>query len=166
MIEINVNAAQVQAELQALQSRIAHPSQLMRAIALELESQTQKSFADQRQYGGQNWQALSSVTRKLREKRGHADSPILNISGGRGLLGSVMSSSSATTATVGAGSGKSGKYAAIHQFGGQTGRGRKVTMPARPYLPMRMIGNNLELTPKASESILGLMRDLVDGRLG
>lgn len=25
-------------------------------------------------------------------------------------------------------------YAAIHQFGGQAGRGRKVTMPARPWL--------------------------------
>ncbi|MCB2186946.1 MAG: phage virion morphogenesis protein [Deltaproteobacteria bacterium] len=26
-------------------------------------------------------------------------------------------------------------YAAIHQFGGQAGRGRKVTIPARPYMP-------------------------------
>ncbi|TSA12012.1 MAG: phage virion morphogenesis protein, partial [Deltaproteobacteria bacterium] len=25
-------------------------------------------------------------------------------------------------------------YAAIHQFGGKAGRGRKVTIPARPYL--------------------------------
>lgn len=25
-------------------------------------------------------------------------------------------------------------YAAIHQFGGQAGRGRKVTIPARPYM--------------------------------
>jgi phage virion morphogenesis protein len=25
-------------------------------------------------------------------------------------------------------------YAAIHQLGGQAGRGRKVTIPARPYL--------------------------------
>lgn len=26
-------------------------------------------------------------------------------------------------------------YAAIHQLGGKTGRGRRFTMPARPYLP-------------------------------
>lgn len=26
-------------------------------------------------------------------------------------------------------------YAAIHQLGGKAGRGRKVTLPARPYLP-------------------------------
>ncbi|WP_265281303.1 hypothetical protein [Verminephrobacter aporrectodeae] len=36
----------------------------------------------------------------------------------------------------------------------------------RPYLPMRMKGSDLELTPKASASILGLMRDLVEGKLG
>jgi len=26
------------------------------------------------------------------------------------------------------------KYAAIHQYGGQAGRGNKVTIPARPYI--------------------------------
>jgi phage gpG-like protein len=30
--------------------------------------------------------------------------------------------------------GTSSKYAAIHQFGGMAGRGRKVRIPARPYL--------------------------------
>ncbi len=28
------------------------------------------------------------------------------------------------------------KYAAIHQFGGQAGRGKKVTIPARPFIGM------------------------------
>lgn len=168
MIEINLAATQVQAELQALQRRIAHPQKLMQAIASELESQTQQSFADQRQYGGDKWQDLSSVTRKLRAKRGHADSPILNISGGRGLLGSIMSSSTATTASVGAGSGKSERYAKMHQFGGKTSSRSMIpnkTIPARPYLPMRMSGSDMELTPKSSESILGLMRDMVNGKL-
>lgn len=170
MIEINLNAAQAQAELQALQRRIAHPQKLMQAIATELESQTQQSFAEQRQYGGDaKWDKLSSVTQKLRAKRGHADSPILNISGGRGLLGSVMSSSTSTTASVGAGSGKSERYAKMHQFGGKTSSRSMIpnkTIPARPYLPMRMNGSDMELTPKSSESILGLMRDMVDGKLG
>jgi phage virion morphogenesis protein len=31
-------------------------------------------------------------------------------------------------------------YAAIHQFGGKAGRGLKVTIPARPYLPIRSDG--------------------------
>jgi phage virion morphogenesis protein len=32
-------------------------------------------------------------------------------------------------------------YAAIHQFGGMAGRGRKVKIPARPYFPI--VGNTL-----------------------
>lgn len=31
-------------------------------------------------------------------------------------------------------------YAAIHQFGGKAGRGHKVTIPARPFLPIRQDG--------------------------
>lgn len=31
-------------------------------------------------------------------------------------------------------------YAAIHQFGGQAGRGRKVTIPARPFIPFDSSG--------------------------
>ena len=31
-------------------------------------------------------------------------------------------------------------YAAIHQFGGQAGRGHKVNIPARPFLPVRLDG--------------------------
>jgi phage gpG-like protein len=31
-------------------------------------------------------------------------------------------------------------YAAIQQFGGKTGRGHKVTIPARPYFPIRLDG--------------------------
>ena len=31
-------------------------------------------------------------------------------------------------------------YAAIHQFGGQAGRGHKVTIPARPYMPFGASG--------------------------
>lgn len=31
-------------------------------------------------------------------------------------------------------------YAAIHQFGGEAGRGKKVNIPARPFLPVRQDG--------------------------
>lgn len=36
--------------------------------------------------------------------------------------------------------GNSMIYAAIQQFGGQAGRGKKVTIPARPFLPIRENG--------------------------
>lgn len=46
------------------------------------------------------------------------------------LLGSVQNVSSGPEARV----GTNLVYSAIHQFGGQAGRGRSVTIPARPYL--------------------------------
>ncbi|MCW8175264.1 phage virion morphogenesis protein [Verminephrobacter aporrectodeae] len=174
MLEIKLDTNQALPELQALQRRISHPSRLMAGIAKSLESQAQQAFQDQGLQGEGKWAALSvrTIAERTRGRRGKNPEPaswpgaILNRSGGRGLVGSLMSASSATTATVGAGSAKSAAYAAIHQFGGKAGRSHRVTIPARPYLPMRMKGSDLELTPKASASILGLMRDLVEGKLG
>jgi phage gpG-like protein len=40
-------------------------------------------------------------------------------------------------------------YAAIHQFGGKTGKGGKVTMPPRPFFPVL----NGKLTPLAAQRI-------------
>lgn len=52
-------------------------------------------------------------------------------------------------------------YAAIQQFGGQAGRGLKVTIPARPYLPVRPDGS---LYPAESAAILESVNDyLRDG---
>lgn len=43
------------------------------------------------------------------------------------------------------------KYAAIQQFGGKAGRGRKVTIPARPFLPIRQDGS---LYPQEQATVL------------
>ena len=47
--------------------------------------------------------------------------------------------------------GSNKEYAAIHQFGGMAGRGRKVEIPARPYLPLTTDG---DLQPEAREEVL------------
>ena len=49
-------------------------------------------------------------------------------------------------------------YAAIHQFGGKAGRGRKVTIPARPYLAMNQ-GTELELADQDRNWIMDLLRE-------
>lgn len=55
-------------------------------------------------------------------------------------------------------------YSAIHQFGGQAGRGRKVTIPARPYLPVHKDGS---LYPEEKAAILAAINDFVaEGLLG
>ncbi|MBN0437970.1 phage virion morphogenesis protein, partial [Pseudomonas aeruginosa] len=45
-------------------------------------------------------------------------------------------------------------YAAIQQLGGQAGRGRKVTIPARPYLPVLRNG---QLKPSARDAVLDVL---------
>lgn len=49
---------------------------------------------------------------------------------GNSLLTSIQNYTQGDTVKV----GSNLVYAAIHQFGGKAGRGRKVTIPARPYL--------------------------------
>lgn len=52
--------------------------------------------------------------------------------------------------------GSSKKYAAIHQFGGMAGRGKKVRIPARPFLPVDKDGN---LSPEAERGVLAAIYD-------
>lgn len=76
------------------------------------------------------------------------------------LEGSVHSQADETSVTIGAGGHI--PYAAIHQFGGQAGRGQKVTIPARPYLAVNQ-GNGLALADRDRDMIMALLREyLID----
>lgn len=63
------------------------------------------------------------------------------------LAASVSTDYDSTQAVI----GSNKVYAAIHQFGGEAGRGRKVEIPARPYLPITTDG---KLQPVAREEVL------------
>ena len=52
-------------------------------------------------------------------------------------------------------------YAAIHQFGGKAGKGRKVTIPARPFLPIMQNG---EIYPAERVLILDAINDYLAGK--
>lgn len=104
------------------------------AVSLEraLVSQTLQNFHAN---GRPAWAGLSPVTLELYRKRGITPEGILQRSPA-GLRDSVQGDHDQDSATVGAGSGQSKDYAAIHQWGGLAGRNRKVEIKARPYLPM------------------------------
>ena len=63
------------------------------------------------------------------------------------LATSITSHHDDSSATVGSGK----EYAAIHQFGGQAGHGRKVSIPARPFLPLTADG---KLTAATEQVVL------------
>lgn len=138
MFEIKVEAKNVMSALDRLVHTGQDMSPVMRVIAQELARQTEKNFAAE---GRPKW--LGIKPRKGREG-GH----ILQDTGQ--LAASITTGHDAGSATI----GTNKVYAAIHQFGGKTGRGHKVTMPARPFLPIDAQG---QLQPEAEENILGLV---------
>lgn len=117
MIEIEINNAQeVAIVLERLSQATTHRTPLMRSIAGTMESAVLQNF----DVGGRpKWLGL-----KYRQ-----GTPLVDT---ENLMGSITSDYTNDTAVV----GTNEPYAAIHQFGGKAGRGRKTTIPARPFLKL------------------------------
>lgn len=126
MIEIEINNAR---QIAAILDRLANATQdrtpLMRSIAGTMESAVLQNF----EVGGRpKWLGL-----KYRQ-----GTPLVDT---ENLMNSITSYYDNDSAEV----GTNEPYAAIHQFGGKAGRGRKVDIPARPFLV---------LTPQDEDDIL------------
>ena len=81
-------------------------------------------------HGGSNrWENLAQSTQDAREKKGKWPGKILQMSQG-GLASSIQKV--VTDTSLGIGTNK--KYGRIQNKGGQAGRNKSVTIPARPYL--------------------------------
>ena len=126
MIEIEINNAQeVAIVLERLAQATTHRTPLMRSIAGTMESAVLQNF----DVGGRpKWLGL-----KYRQ-----GTPLVDT---EKSMGSITSDYTNDTAVV----GTNEPYAAIHQFGGKAGRGRKTTIPARPFL---------KLTPEDESDIM------------
>lgn len=127
MIEIEINnARQIAAILERLANATQDRTPLMRSIAGTMESAVLQNF----EVGGRpKWLGL-----KYRQ-----GTPLVDT---ENLMNSITSYYDNNVAEV----GTNEPYAAIHQFGGKAGRGRKVDIPARPFLV---------LTPQDEDDILG-----------
>lgn len=115
MIEIEINNAQ---QIASILDKLANAAQdrtpLMRSIAGTMESAVLQNF----DVGGRpKWLGL-----KYRQ-----GTPLVDT---ENLMDSITSYYDNNVAEV----GTNEPYAAIHQFGGKAGRGRKVDIPARPFL--------------------------------
>ena len=139
------------------------PRLAMRDMAAVLEEQTEDNFDAE---GRPKWPALSEATVRARlggskaykkdgqlrksAQRAKGDMKILQDSGL--LAGSVHSQFGDDYTMIGA----ARPYARIHQLGGKAGRGRKVTIPARPYLPFTP---DFKLQPEAEKALLQTAMD-------
>lgn len=140
LIEIKLpDDAKLDAALRRHIERASDLTPAMREISEILYDQTMENFERE---GRPPWEPLAPATVK---QRGNAH-PILQRTAG-GLKPSVHPFFDAVSAGVGV----SKPYARIQQLGGQAGRGHKVTIPARPYLPATEDGR---LQPEAQAAII------------
>ena len=132
-IEITVDNTEIVNLLKRLSEKTQNLRPVMKIIAGIMMDSVEENFEQQ---GRPKWPGLSLATRKQRTKKGYWPGKILQMRGE--LTASVTSDYGNDHAIV----GTNKKYAAIHQFGGKAGRGKKVNIPARPYL--KLGGNALE----------------------
>ena len=101
---------------------------LMKNIAGIFADSTEDNFAEEGR--PDKWVELSEVTKNLRKEINKYPGQILQVTGQ--LASSVNTYYDNDSAII----GSNLAYAAIHQLGGQAGRNKKVTIPARPYIKL------------------------------
>lgn len=99
---------------------ISDTRKLMTRIGAAMKGQTVRRFSQGEGPDGQPWE---------KSKRAEAEQGQTLVDTAR-LRASISFSAAPLEAHV----GSNVVYARIHQLGGQAGRGRKITLPARPYL--------------------------------
>ena len=127
MPALTLNDPRVIAYLEQLAAAGFLDKAVFTAIGEELLLSTDDRFKNQPDPEGRPWASLNAEYAAWKRKF-HGHDRILKL---RGYLRDTLRYQ-ATDASVAIGSNRI--YSAIHQFGGQAGRGHKATIPARPYL--------------------------------
>lgn len=126
-IEIKIDNKKVEKALLEIAQKTSNLRPLMKNIAGIMADSTEENFKVE---GRPKWKDLSEKTKTARKKTGHYPGQILQVSGQLAL--SVTTQYDDSSAVI----GSNKVYAAIHQLGGQTGKNKKTTIPARPYLKL------------------------------
>ena len=169
-ISVKINDQETRNLLHRLRANAADLTPTMQAIGAFYERRVVENFKAQAAPDGTPWQPLSEVTLHLglARNKGWKKSGYLSTKGKRylsgkrilwehgDLEGSIHSQATKDSATIGA--GEHIPYAAIHQFSGQAGRGRKVTIPAREYLALNR-GTELEMAERDQTMVIELIRE-------
>lgn len=127
-IEVKIENKEVEKALLEIAKRTENLRPLMKNIAGILAYSTEENFKNEGR--PDKWADLADITKKKREKINKWPGQILQVEGQ--LASSVNTQYDNNSAVI----GSNKEYAAIHQFGGNAGRNKKVKIPARPYLQL------------------------------
>lgn len=126
MIDAIIDAREITRTLDRLAGLVNDLRPVMADLSADMLDAVKENFDQEGRPS--RWPALAPSTLRPLARKGKTGK-MLNRSAG-GLYHSISRESNGTRAIV----GTNKIYAAIHQFGGKAGRGRRVTIPARPYL--------------------------------
>lgn len=167
---ITVDSKAVQAKLKELSEHVKNMNPVLQTIGEGIVERTKRRFDTSTDPAGIPWDKHEDATLAMLSKRlAGSKSNVkkngsLNAKGQRAyankkllvdtgfLRQQIVQSATSDALTVSA----TAKYAAIHQFGGKAGRGKKVTIPARPFLPIYKDGT---LYPKERAEILNAINE-------
>lgn len=169
---IEVRDDQVHAAFLALEERVSNAKGFLGGLGEDLVERTKRRFETSTGPDGVAWLKNSDVTlgllsdrlgKSYRKKSGALNSKgEARMAGKKPLIDTgnlrrqIVWQATADTLTVGA----TPLYAAIQQFGGQAGRNHKVTIPARPFLPVKPDGS---LYPEEQAFILESLNEYIAG---
>lgn len=127
MIKITLDDTQAVKKLQSVAARLKEPRRLYALLGEELKKIHDERFKAEKDPNGKPWKPLTAKT--LERKRKHGKSlKILRQDG------NLANKTAYNILDDGVEFGSPEVYAALHQFGGKAGKGRQVTIPARPWL--------------------------------
>ena len=152
-VKIEVDDRELYELMNRMLAGLQNMEPLMDDVSALMVKESAHQFKSQSGPDGTAWQDLADSTNAQREKKGTWPGYILRRSSG--LRNSVQPAYGPDWAQA----GSNLRYSRIHFFGGQAGRGKKTTIPARPYLPVSAEGT---LSEKARDRILNAMIDYVN----
>lgn len=127
MIKITLNDTQAVKSLQQIASQLQQPRRMYGILGETLKKIHTDRFKVETDPEGRKWKPLASRTLELKRKRGKS-TKILRQDG------YLADKTAYNVSNDGVEFGSQEIYARLHQFGGKAGRGKKVTIPARPWL--------------------------------
>lgn len=134
-VKVSVNGKErVIKMLQDISGNMGNLTPAMRKIGDLVKNSSKGNFKAQSAPDGTPWQALSPVTiaaRRKGKRKGASDQILLDT----GVLRNSINVENVTAKSVTVASRL--PYSAVHQFGGKAGRGKKVFIPARPYIGVK-----------------------------
>lgn len=153
--------------VERLRRKLGNMNAPMSEIGQRYERSVLANFAGERDPGGAPWPRLSATTLMLglakkkgigkrggltKKGREYLTSKSLLVAKGR-LRSRVHYQADANSVRIGV---AGIAYAAIHQFGGMAGRGRKVRIPARPWLALNR-GKDMVLAPMDKRMVIDVL---------